>query len=174
MGCAKVHSGICAFVYAKRSYFSPPPFLSDYRFHLPCIVNQKWIANWVRGSSELEATPTSSDKKQCCQRIWALRLEIHVLSDRTSCWWSPFGGISTVARSGLNSENRTVGRSTWFSCLSPTLEAFYSGNSVHYLWWCRYFQPQGASPKLPCKGRWRNRYRHSDTHGLWPLSHHAH
>ena len=24
MGCAKVHSGICAFVYAKRSYFSPP------------------------------------------------------------------------------------------------------------------------------------------------------
>ena len=22
MGCAKVHSGICAFVYAKRSYFS--------------------------------------------------------------------------------------------------------------------------------------------------------
>lgn len=27
MGCAKVHSGICAFVYAKRSYFSPPPLL---------------------------------------------------------------------------------------------------------------------------------------------------
>ena len=40
MGCAKVHSGICAFVYAKRSYFSPPSCRIT-ASHFPCIVNKK-------------------------------------------------------------------------------------------------------------------------------------
>ena len=40
MGCAKVHSGICAFVYAKKSYFSPPSCLIT-ASHFPCIVNKK-------------------------------------------------------------------------------------------------------------------------------------